>query len=161
MSLTLHNDGLMEMDEAIRSSYLAQGLSDSHLKRLFAIAKWQTFVTGEEIVRQYERSRDLYILASGAAHVLAVLGEPIGLIKPGMPMGEVSLLDERPRSSTIVATEPCSVVILPAEPLMHLLHRSPSLAAKCLFNLSRVLCDRLRTANKNLAALMAIEESEI
>ncbi len=161
MSLKQPANDPAEIEAAIRSSYLAQGLSEAQVRSLNKIARWQTFRKGEPIIEQYDQARDLLILASGTAHVLTDLGEPIGWIRPGMPMGEVALLDERTRSGTIIAVEPCAVVVLPAEPLLALLKKSPSLAAKCLYNLSRILCDRLRTANKNLAALMAIEESEI
>ena len=149
----------MDLREAIQSSYLAQGLLDSHLSSLCAIATCQSFKGGEEILRQFDETRDLMILASGEAHIMTVVGEPIGLMKPGMPMGEVSFLDGKPRSGTIVAIEDCEVVVLPAEPLLRLLAESPEMCAQCLKNISRVLCARLRTANQNLAALMAIEES--
>jgi len=150
----------MDLKEAIRSSYLAQGLSEPQLESLYALAEWRSFKEGEEILRQFDESRDLMILAKGVAHILTVVGEPIGLIKPGMPMGEISFLDGKSRSGTVVAIEDCDVVVFSAEPLMALLVASPEMSARCLRNISRVLCARLRTANQNLAALMALDESE-
>ena len=151
----------MDLKDAIRSSYLAHGLSEAQLESLYALAEWRSFKSGKEILRQFDESRDLMILASGLAHILTVVGEPIGLIKPGMPMGEISFLDSKPRSGTVVAIEPCEIVVFKAEPLMQLLLSSPEMAARCLWNISRVLCARLRTANQNLAALMALDESEV
>jgi CRP-like cAMP-binding protein len=151
----------MELNEAIRSSYLAQGLTDPQLESLYALAQSKCFDAGEEIIPQFDDSRDLMILASGVAHITTVVGEPIGLIKPGMPMGEISFLDGKPRSGTVVAKEKCDVVVFSAEPLLQLLAGSPDMTARCLKNISRVLCARLRTANQNLAALMALDESEI
>lgn len=150
----------MDLKEAIRSSYLAQGLTDPQLESLYELAEWRSFGEGDEILRQFDESRDLMILASGVAHIMTVVGEPIGLIKPGMPMGEISFLDSKPRSGTVRAQEQCDVVVFAAEPLMELLVSSPDMAARCLWNISRVLCARLRTANQNLAALMALDESE-
>jgi len=150
----------MDLREAIRSSYLAQGLSTSELESLYALAKWKSFDAGTEIIPQYEDSRDLMILASGIAHISTTVGEPIGLIKPGMPIGEISFLDGKPRSGTVVAKERCDVVVFEAQPLLQLLANSPDMTARCLKNISRVLCARLRIANQNLAALMALDESE-
>jgi len=150
----------MDLKEAIRSSYLAHGLTATQLESLYALAQWQSFDVGVEIIPQFEDSRDLMILASGIAHITTVVGEPIGLIKPGMPMGEISFLDGKPRSGTVVAKERCDVVVFEAEPLLDLLASSPDMMACCLKNISRVLCARLRTANQNLAALMALDESE-
>jgi CRP-like cAMP-binding protein len=150
----------MDLRDAIRSSYLAKGLSEAQLTSLYSLAEWRSFEPGEEILRQFDETRDLMILASGLAHILTVVGEPIGLIKPGMPMGEISFLDGKPRSGTVVAQEACDVVVFSAEPLMQLLLTSPEMASRCLWNISQVLCSRLRTANQNLAALMALDESE-
>ena len=150
----------MDLKEAIRSSYLAQGLSDAQLASLFALAEWQSFKAGDEILPQFDDSHDLMILATGAANVITLIGETIGVIKPGMPMGEVSLLDSKLRSGTVVAREACDVVVFSADPLMKLLLTSPDLAATFFLNISRVLCARLRSANQYLDVLMALEESE-
>jgi CRP-like cAMP-binding protein len=151
----------MDLKEAIRSSYFAQGLSDSQLESLYVLAESRCFAAGEEIIPQFDESRDLMILANGSAQITTVVGEPIGTVKPGMPMGEISFLDGKPRSGTVTAKQDCDVVVFPSEPLLRLLAESPDLTARCLKNISRVLCARLRGANQNLAALMAIDESEI
>ena len=150
----------MDVRQAIRASYLAQGFSERDIEALNAIAESRTYEDGDEILRQFDRSRDLLILLTGSAHILTVVGEPIGLIKPGMPMGEVSFLDGKPRSGTVVAKGRCEVVAFPHEPLMAILNESPEMSVKALWNISRILCARLRTANNNLAALMALDESE-
>jgi len=150
----------MEMKEAVRLSYLARGLTDSQLESLYALAECRTYEAGAVIIPEFDESRDLMILASGIGHIITVVGEPIALIKPGMPMGEISFLDGKPRSGTVVAVEKCTVVVFAAEPLLKLLADSPDMTAQCLKNISRVLCARLRIANQNLAALMAVDESE-
>ena len=151
----------MDLKHAIRSSYLAQGFNESQLESLYAIAEWRSFAQDAEILRQFDESRDLMILAGGLAHILTVVGEPIGLIKPGMPMGEIAFLDGKSRSGTVVAKQSCDVVVFPAEGLSELLSKSPVMSAQFLLNVSRVLCARLRIANQNLAALMALDESEM
>jgi len=150
----------VDLKEAIRSSYLAQGMTEPQLESLYAIAQWRSFEAGEEILRQFDDSRDMMVLASGIAHILTVVGEPIGFIKPGMPLGEISFLDGKTRSGTVVAKEPCNVVVFAADQLLELLNASPEMSARFLWNLSRVLCARLRIANQNLAALMALDEAE-
>ena len=150
----------MVISEAIKSSYLAKGLSDSQVETLVKFATTKTFTTGEEILVEGDESRDLMILAKGTAYVKTIVGDPIAYLRPGMPMGEIALLDESPRSGTIVAQEDCVVIVLHAESLLEIWRNSSDLAARCLLNISRVLCARLRSANRNLAALMAVEEAE-
>lgn len=150
----------MNVQDAIRDSYLAQGLTEEQLQTLYSIARLQTFSDGEPIVRQFDESKDLLILASGRANILTVIGEPIGVIKPGMPVGEMSFLDDKPRSVSVVSSGISEVVILAAEPLRKILEAHQDIASRTYLNISRVLCARLRAANNNIAALMAIDESD-
>lgn len=86
----------MNLKEAVRSSYFAQGLSEGQLESLYALAELRPFDAGEEILREFDDSRDLMILANGSAKVMTVAGELVGQIKAGMPMGEIAFLDGRP-----------------------------------------------------------------
>jgi CRP-like cAMP-binding protein len=150
----------MNVQDAIRESYLAQGFSDEQLGQLFAIAEMRSYEDGEPILRQFDEAQDLLILASGRANILTVIGEPIGVVKPGMPLGEISFLDNKPRSVSVVSSGPSEAVVLPAAPLRQILQDRPDIALRALLNISRVLCARLRAANNNIAALLAIDESE-
>lgn len=150
----------MNMKDAIRESYLAQGFSEEQLEQLYSIAQLRAFNDGEPLLRQFDDNKDMLILASGRANILTVIGEPIGVVKAGMPLGEMSFLDDKPRSVSVVSSGRSEAVILPAEPLRAILRDRPDIALAALINLSRVLCARLRAANNNLAALMAIEENE-
>jgi len=51
-------------------------------------------------------------------------------------------------------------VVFSADALSHLFDQEPGIEVILLRNLSRVLCARLRSANNNIAALMAIDESD-
>ncbi len=150
----------MSLEEAVNQSYLTQGMSPQELQELYSLAEWQKFSDRDVILRQFDDTKDLFILASGQAHIVSVIGEPIGVIKPGMPMGEISFLDDRPRSVSVIAEGPSEAVRFAAEPLRALLESNPPMTNRLLWNVSIVLCSRLRSANNNIAALMAIDESE-
>ncbi len=149
----------MTARDALRNSYLANGFTDEQVDLIGAIAVLRTFEDGDEIMGLEDSSRDLMILAEGAAKIVNVTDEPIGIVRPGMPMGEISFLDDRPRSARVVSEGSTKVVILPSQELRAALAAQPELALRALLNLSRVLCQRIRSANRNLEALMVIEES--
>lgn len=149
----------MNIRKAIRESYLASGLVEEQLELLYEIAELRTFEDGEAILTQYDENMDLYILASGRANIVTLLGEPIGLVKAGMPIGEMAFLDGKPRSVSVISVGKSEAVILAAEPLRRILKEREDIALQALLNLSKVLCSRLRSANNNIAALMAIDES--
>jgi CRP-like cAMP-binding protein len=150
----------MNLKSAIRGSYIAQGLSDAQLEKLYAIAEIRSFADGEPLLEQFEGSRDLFVVIEGEAEILSVTGEAIGRVTAGMPIGEISFIDGKPRSVSVVSVDGCEAVVLPAADLWRVLEENQDLAAQAFLNISRVLCARLRSANKNLAALMAIDESE-
>ena len=150
----------MELKDAIRLSYLTKGFTDTNLQCLYSIAQCLTFDDGEEILRQFDNSRDLLIVSSGSVTIRTDHGEPIGQISPGMPRGEVSFLDGKPRSGTAVANGEVEIVVLPADQLMLILRDAPEMATKCLWNIASVLCARLRMANNSIASLMLMGDSQ-
>jgi CRP-like cAMP-binding protein len=78
-----------------------------------------------------------------------------------MPFGEVAFLDGKRRSGSVVAVADCTVVQIPEQALRDLLRAEPAMAVRALMNLSQILCDRLRKANQQIAALNAIEEATL
>jgi CRP-like cAMP-binding protein len=150
----------MDLESAIRGSYIAQGLSDEQLEKIYAIAEIRTFADGEPLMTQDAAERDLFVVVGGEAEILSITGESIGRVKPGMPIGEISFIDAKPRSVSVVGLSRCEAVVLPSDALWRVLDENQALAARVFLNIGRVLCARLRSANKNLAALMAIDESE-
>jgi CRP-like cAMP-binding protein len=150
----------MGLEESIRDSYLAQGFSQEQLEAVYQVAQVKSFEDGEVLLRQFDETRDLYILTSGRAHILTMVGDAISTIKPGMPIGEVSFLDGKPRSVSVISVGPSEAVVLPYHETWGVLRAHPEMELTLLRNISQVLCARLRSANKNIAALLAIEESE-
>lgn len=146
------------MREAIASSYLAVGLDEAGIDLLTQIASQHRYHPGEMMTRQDDLEAHLMILASGRGEIRAYAEEAIYFLRPGMPFGEVSLIDEKPRSATVIAVEESDVVCLPAEDLRALISERPDVGVILLRNLARVLCSRLRASNQQLAAAMTMEQ---
>ena len=66
------------------------------------------------------------------------------MMEPGDFFGEMTLLDELPRSATARAAGPCRLYILYKTHMDGLASESPRIAAKLLHNLARLLSARLR-----------------
>ena len=150
----------MQLRSAIAESYLAHGFTDEFIDQLVSIAVVREFQPGEFMTRESEETHDLMILASGGAEIRSLTDEVIGYLHSGMPFGEVAFMDEKPRSSSVVTTTSSEVIVLPEGPLRRLMHDDKEMAIRALMNLSRVLCQRLRRANQQIAALQAIEEAQ-
>jgi CRP/FNR family transcriptional regulator, cyclic AMP receptor protein len=86
-------------------------LTDRQLKSLAKTAKVVAFPAQGRVVKQGEPGIGMYLLLTGAAEVrqgtrvLAKLG-------PGQFFGEMTLLDEQPRSADVVAVQPSECAVL-------------------------------------------------
>ncbi|MBI1333156.1 MAG: cyclic nucleotide-binding domain-containing protein [Armatimonadetes bacterium] len=148
----------MDVKRIIAESYLAAGFTDEFMDRVAAISEIRQFGDGDSIVHEDDETADLMILAEGKAEIVRITGDTIAYIKPNMPFGEVAFLDHKRRSSSVIAKGDCKVVVIPEEPLREMLRAEPEMAVRALINLSSLLCERLRKANQQIAALNAIEE---
>jgi CRP/FNR family transcriptional regulator/CRP/FNR family cyclic AMP-dependent transcriptional regulator len=77
-------------------------------------------------------------------------GKILAQLGTGQHFGEMSLLDEKPRSATVTvtSTRPGSVMIIRREALMELCKREPGLGNKVLMSLATSLARRLRNTNE-------------
>lgn len=150
---------LPDLHRAIAESYIAQGLAPEFVDRLVEISEVREIPEGQPIVSANEETFDLMLLVSGEGRILTVTDEFIGTIKAGMPFGEIAFLDRKPRSSAVIAGASTTIILWPEEKLRALFDSDPRAASVALHNLCRVLCSRLRSANQQIAALLAVEES--
>jgi CRP-like cAMP-binding protein len=74
-------------------------------------------------------------------------GEELARIGPGEVLGELSVIDQRPRSATAYAIGPTTCLALASWDLMSLIETEPHPAV----NLLRELAGRLRSADEQLA----------
>lgn len=108
-------------------------------------AKPSHFEPGQIIVTQGTPGQAFYLVTSGRVEILRD-GRSLGAFGPGDFFGEMSLLDQAPRSATIRAIEPTECLMLSSWDFKALLERHPSIAIKLLEVLSR----RLRVADERI-----------
>jgi CRP-like cAMP-binding protein len=94
---------------------------------------------GSILTRQGAAGGIAYILASGQAEVLRG-GRRLALLGPGDVVGELSLIDGKPRSATVKAVTDLEVLEIDARDLSRLLRTAPAVSR----NLLAALAERLR-----------------
>ncbi len=140
----------MDLASAFRSSYLWSGLTGSQIDRLSLLAEEKTFDGGSTMLRQFAKDSDLMIVLEGTARINTFGGEMIGEAVPGSVIGEISLVDDKPRSATVVAVGHCKVAVIHSNELWAVMDEEPTIAKVVLLNIARILCARLRNANVQL-----------
>jgi CRP/FNR family cyclic AMP-dependent transcriptional regulator len=130
--------------ELLRRVPLLQSLSDGELRAIANLATRKRVRVRETVVQQSEPGTELYVLVTG--HLKVVSTDPegrdagLGVMGPGEVFGEVALLDGGPRSATIVALDPCELLVIRREHFLRFLKESPDTAVSLL----GVLAGRLR-----------------
>jgi len=109
------------------------------------VAQEGYFQPGQIIVTQGTPGQAFYLILSGRVEILRD-GVSLGAFGPGDFFGEMSLLDQAPRSATIRALDHTSCLMLSSWDFKTLLEKHPSIAIKLLEVLSR----RLRVADERI-----------
>ncbi len=102
----------------------------------------QAFLAGQTIFREGDAAEFLYLVAEGQVEIL-LNGHRLETLGPGDILGEMALIDERPRSATAVARTDCLLTPISRPHFLALIQRTPLFAIQVM----RVLVNRLRRTN--------------
>jgi CRP/FNR family transcriptional regulator, cyclic AMP receptor protein len=117
------------------------------LSRLAAITDEAVLETGQVLCRQGEVATAAYVIDDGEANV-NIGNHFIGTVGPGESVGEMGLLDYRPRSASVVARTPMKVYVIDARRFESVLEDAPTLSRSLL----RVLTGRIRDLDQAAAS---------
>lgn len=125
---------------------LSQHMSYVHLKR------------GEYLFVEGDRGSFMGFVVRGVLEVMkrAETGENILIARltKGSSIGEMSLIDKSPRSATVVAKQPSTLVTLTEKGFDLLTEKSPALGIKLIQKTARLLSLNMRRTSSKLADLM-------
>lgn len=129
---------------------LFENLSKRQLEKISGILHVRGFDTEELVFRQGDPGVGMYIVHSGALRVCREFEDAtyreIAVMHPSDFFGEIALLNNSPRSATIIATEPSTLLGLFRDDLMELMDGDPRLGLSVINAVARVIAERLRLA---------------
>ena len=123
---------------------LFQGLKPGDVAKLFAKGVTTEYDTGEAIFTKGQQGREMFVVLNGKVEVRNE-ERALAILTKGDMFGEMAFISREPRSATVIALEPTSVLALSSEIIHQLL--SKDAAIQILENIVVKLCARLRTAN--------------
>ena len=137
----------------LKQAPLFAGLTDTELAAVAKDFVARQFHQGETIFRQGDAGQLLYLIRSGSVRIFVIDEEgretSVVLYGPGDVFGELAVIDEMPRSASVVAMEDTLVLTLTRDQLREHMRRAPLLALNFLKALSR----RLRYSTQQVEAL--------
>jgi PPM family protein phosphatase len=138
--------------EILRRIPLFQHMTYKELLALLGIARGRQFSKGQVVIQEGQPGDELFVLFRGTVDVRKG-GLSIAQLRAGGHFGEMGLVDQAPRSATVVAQEETSAVSIDREGLLKLMRRDSLLAVKLLWSFVQVLSERLRHTNEALAGV--------
>ncbi|GAC1467583.1 MAG: hypothetical protein PVSMB5_11670 [Ktedonobacteraceae bacterium] len=134
-------------EDALAHVDLFSTLDKKELQALARSCQERSYRAGTTLIAQGDNGVGLYILKSGNVRI-TIAKDPdrpeddLGTFGPGSVFGEMSLLDELPRSASVIAVDDVVALLLPVWEFRAFLRNQPDVALKLLAVLSR----RLRKA---------------
>ena len=142
----------------LRSVSIFADLEPAEATALERLAEVRRFEDGAVVVSEDEPGDALYVLASGKVKVV-LYGESgreviLSIFKsPGDFFGEMALLDDAPRSASVMAMAPSALLVLRRADFRAHVDRHPATALKILTELTR----RLRRADAIIGDLALLD----
>ena len=144
-------------DPRLQQFALFSGLGHDELLALVRLTDTVTFSKGTKIIQAGEEGHCLYLLLSGTAVVQAPPPDgkvELATLKIGDFFGEISLVDEGPRSADVMALEDCELLRVTRTTIGVLAGLQPATAVQILSSIGRELVQRLRIANQKYLDLL-------
>ncbi|HJS74601.1 MAG TPA: Crp/Fnr family transcriptional regulator [Vicinamibacteria bacterium] len=139
--------------ELFRQVPLFSGLAPEDLESLLAVAARRKFPKDAVIFFEHDLGDALFMILSGRVKVTILSDDGREIILAMLTdrdfFGEMSLLDNEPRSATAIAMQETEMVVLHQKDFLSIVEKRP----RVLLNLLAVLSFRLRKANQQIGNL--------
>jgi CRP-like cAMP-binding protein len=132
--------------DPLRTIPLFSGCSERSLEVIGGITREATYPAGSDLVREGDPGESLILIRTGEATVVQG-GRTLRRLGPGDFLGEIALIDGRPRTATVTATEPIEALVIDRSGFARLMDEFPVIR----FDLVSALTERLRERGPSLS----------
>jgi CRP/FNR family cyclic AMP-dependent transcriptional regulator len=148
-----------------RKIFLFQDLEDGEIELVLARTRPREVPAGSIIIREGEPGNSMYIMLSGEVEITKQLTLELDEETPkdrvmirlkaenGVYFGEMSLLEDAPRSATVTALTDCSLLELHQKDFRDLTQHDAAMGVKLLLRLAQLLSRHLRKTNQDVVKL--------
>lgn len=143
----------MVTTEMLKGTYLVAGLTDEQIAQVASLSEHRVLTSGQAIAKIGEAASNLFVVLEGNLIVTTADGDRLGEISEGSIIGEIALVDARPRTANVVSIGAVSVASIPITDLRKLMNDNRDWGFTILANVARVLAMRLRHADATIDEL--------
>ena len=146
--------------EILRKVALFEGLTNAQLRKLAGALEQVEFKGNAHIFKEGDPGTSMFIIAEGKVRISKMVPgigeEALAILERGQYFGEMSLIEDGPRSADAIAHIACKLYELQREKLDEVMFTDKELAYVLLWTFVRTLSARLRETNDKIRAFFAL-----
>src|SRR5207245_3142769 len=131
--------------DLLGSVNLFHGLTKKELGAVHTMSREMSFPAGAVVAAEGDAAGRFYLILEGKADV-TLGGRSLATMGPSDYFGEISLIDDQPRSATVTATTPLRTLSLASFNFKAIMFEYPEIGRKILLE----MCRRLREVEQSL-----------
>jgi len=120
-STTVDNEGDDWMSALLQAPLFSK-VPPGNISQLFSRFSEQKLTSGDAVIKEGERGELFYVIKSGSAEVLDILGNRLAILNPGDYFGEEALVGDTTRNATVKMQTNGTLMCLEKEDFKILLH---------------------------------------
>ena len=147
--------------EALKKANLFESLSDDQLKAIAQLGREKTFEPGEEIFKQGQRAKNLYVLLDGVVTLRIKAEEEIDLMaetlkEAGNVFGTASLMSPYIHNVTARCIKSTKALAMDSGEFQEIIRQDPFIGFEVMTKLAQLYFNRLNTTRAAITNLFKI-----
>lgn len=148
----------INVSEVLAQAPLFKGLTEEQCQQLAALMFVNDLAAEDVVCQEGDNSDFMCLVAEGALDILKrnAAGHIASVARcySGDVLGEMTLLDGKRRSATLVALEPTTLLVLTKKTFEQFRQQQPYAASVVIENIARQLSENMRRTSARLATFM-------
>jgi CRP-like cAMP-binding protein len=146
--------------DVLKKQVLLQDIDTEGLKKMAKVVKKFSFKKGEQLFKEKDDTRGLWLVHSGKVEISRVTADgwrqTLAVFPAGHFFGELSIIENRRHVASATAIEDTELFLFPKEDFERLMEEDMALACSIIKRIAIVMSKNLRTMNdKFLSALIS------
>ncbi len=146
--------------EILRQVALFEGMTSAQLRKLAAVLAERPVPIGQHVFHEGDVGTSMFIIVEGKVRISKMVPgigeEALAILERGQYFGEMSLIEDGPRSADAIAHVSCVLYELDRDKLDEVMFTDKELAYVLLWTFVRTLSTRLRETNDKIRAFFAL-----
>lgn len=150
--------------DTLKKSTLFDGFTDDELLMVLKASRPMDAIQGDSLFTEGTKAETMYVIHAGVVEISkkGMQGSDKGVMQltHGAVIGEMSFVDQCPRSGTATAKENLKLIEFSYAKLSKLLEENPALGLKFYKGIAETLCRRIRSTTTNLSSIKELNLRE-